>query len=130
MGCARWRENIKLPKRHGNWIDPLIIDPVMHDVYPKQDLIGGYIGDGSPLRAAVETSDALLTKGARYADRPSLDDAPVMPLEEESDLFMELCGASTGVACRGKAFVTVAKSLTCTGVECSANKVKYVRVAR
>ncbi|CAK0857865.1 unnamed protein product [Prorocentrum cordatum] len=58
------RDNIEL--RNGqNLIDPMRLRAGHHDVFPKRDLYGGYLGDGLPLCSELPSRPFLLP-GARF----------------------------------------------------------------
>merc|ERR550534_2601676 len=59
------RGNIEKVRGNRNYIDPMQMKAVWHDVYPKSDLDGNYLGDGYPLCSDVPAG-AFLAKGAKY----------------------------------------------------------------
>jgi len=61
------RANIEVGLGAGgsNMIDPMRVDHIDHDKFPKPDLKGGYLGDGVPLCKHLPKK-AFLAKGARY----------------------------------------------------------------
>eukprot|EP00957_Ditylum_brightwellii_P206334 15347899-Ditylum_brightwellii.AAC.1 len=63
--------------------DPMFIDKDRRDVFPKSDLLGGYIGDRYPL--CVDLPDKMfLRKGAKYR---FLGSNPLPELMEDNDKF-------------------------------------------
>jgi len=48
-----------------NYIDPMIVEGIRRDPFPKADVLGGYIGDGYPLCIDLPNKQ-FLRKGATY----------------------------------------------------------------
>ncbi|CAK0794555.1 unnamed protein product [Prorocentrum cordatum] len=59
------RLNIEEMRGSRNFVDPMYMNGAWHDVYPKMDLDGNYLGDGYPLCSDLPLRGFLL-KGARY----------------------------------------------------------------
>ncbi|CAJ1939450.1 unnamed protein product [Cylindrotheca closterium] len=100
-------------------------DSCWHDIFPKSDLHGGFIGDGYPL--CVNMEKTLLKKRAVYrllGSRPSpeLQEDPAswaadseiqrLRLDVTSPLFKQLCAAhNSGVGCSFPGKVVLQKDL-------------------
>ena len=84
-----------------NWIDPMRMTARHHDMYPKPDLDGNYIGDGYPL-CSDAADQAFLAKGAKFSfvgaskhlDPDHKEGALV--LDSSSGLYQALCFESGG----------------------------------
>ncbi|CAJ1395594.1 unnamed protein product [Effrenium voratum] len=105
-----------------NLIDPLKMDAGRHDVHPKNDLYGGYLGDGLPLCASA----SVVSKGARFELYSVAYMGEVLDVLPGSDLYTALCAAS-GPSCTFPVVVELPEDLSCTGDECTA-EVQIVKV--
>lgn len=108
-----------------NRIDPMRIDMRYKDVFPKTDVMGGYIGDRYPLCIDFPEKD-FLRKGAVY-DFVGSSDQTGLVLESGSKLYNVLCSGNGG-KCNYAAKVTLDSSLPCMGAECNVDHVERVRV--
>eukprot|EP00931_Biecheleriopsis_adriatica_P030525 TRINITY_DN1799_c0_g1_i2.p1 TRINITY_DN1799_c0_g1~~TRINITY_DN1799_c0_g1_i2.p1 ORF type:complete len:1902 (+),score=314.24 TRINITY_DN1799_c0_g1_i2:62-5767(+) len=124
-----FRQNIEIRQEHDNFIDPMMMNANRHDVYPKPDLDGNYLGDGYPLCADLPRG-AFLVKGAKYEflGYTYTGDTDVFLLDSSSFLRAELCGASSG-ECAFKLGVELGRDLECTGTECEVDTLRIIRVA-
>jgi len=111
-----------------NFIDPMRIQARWHDVYPKPDLDGGYLGDRYPVCADLPTG-YFLKKGARYEFLGhSYSGTDVLNLTMTSALSIHLCGSS-GSPCNYRASVELSQDLECSNQECTVDTVFVVNVA-
>merc|ERR550537_458759 len=112
------RANIEKAKGSQNKIDPMQMKASLHDVYPKPDLDGGFLGDGYPLCSDLPPRD-FLNKGAKYSflgDEYSGSD--VVDVAPNSELFAELCrGRGEGSACSFAPTVELSRTLACRADE-------------
>ena len=144
------RSNVEnfVPGPNSNRIDPLMINPEWRDVFPKNNLSGGFLGDRYPL--CEDLPDKMfLRKGARYRllgssrvpeyqtkAKPILVgvDAKNLKLKpSSSSLFRELCqssGSSPKGPCNYANEVVLSKSIECAGNECSIDTVQVVEVTK
>jgi len=143
------RGNIELWEWEPNRIDPLRINPRWRDVFPKQNLYNGFIGDSYPLCSDLPEQQFLKT-GAQYIllgsssfpefqsgdedwwldDQYSIDNLVRLALDPSSNLYGALCDSATpGGECRFKAVVTLDENLQCQGVECDLDNIRTVRVS-
>merc|ERR1711971_859994 len=100
----------------------------VHDVYPKPDLDGNYLGDGYPLCSGLP-SHVFLGKGARYVFLGySYDGSDAMTASKGSQLYVALCGRST-TNCDFAVTIELEDALQCQGTECNVGIPKAVRVA-
>ena len=147
------------PKAWGanNWIDPMKIEAVWRDPFPKRDLLGGYIGDGFPL-CSDAPSRAFLRKGAKWrylgfnSPLPDLqtdngydgydhDTADVTRLDLHpfnSSLYAALCkpgaaaplgAAAASAPCAWQSTVILGADLPCDGIECDVDTARVVRLS-
>ncbi|CAK9025116.1 Retrovirus-related Pol polyprotein from transposon TNT 1-94 [Durusdinium trenchii] len=118
-----------------NRIDPMRMNEWHHDIYPKTNLNGGYLGDGYPI-CSEAPEGSFLAQGARYnfvgKELPG-EDFKVLRLEPTSELYQALCFASSGSSghCRYNLTVQLADTLACHGAECTleAKEVKFLNVS-
>lgn len=121
-----------------NNIDPMRIEAVWRDRFPKSDLNGGFIGDGYPL-CVDRPARQFLRKGAkyrllgssaipelmfddsRYTERFELD-------ETSSSLQARLCNEMGG-NCQFPSEVELDTNLPCDKLECDVDTVRVVHVA-
>ena len=59
------RPNYEDTRDNRNFIDPMRMNAKYHDLYPKPDLDGNYLGDGYPL-CTDTTSQRFLNQGSEY----------------------------------------------------------------
>ena len=122
-----FRTNSEYPRRVGNpvvnIIDPIVMDPMKHDAYPKQDLLGGYIGDGYPLCSDLPVN-GFLAKGARFELQSQLIAAPLL-LSQGSALYRALC--SDAGTCAPKLWTELSEKLACSGDEGEASSVQFLQ---
>ncbi len=94
----------------GPHVDPMRVERRFRDIYPKPNILGGYIGDQYPLCRDLPTKDHL-KKGATYrllggTSLPEMqldhkdwdEDESIsrLELEETSPLYAKLCGSIGG----------------------------------
>jgi len=139
------RGNVEL--RWANFIDPLNVDPKARDVFPKIDLLGGYIGDSFPLCTDIPEKSFLRT-GATYRllgssmnlelsknpedwQNEGMGNAKVLKLDTSSNLYEELCNQSTSGEndCDPRVEVILGDNIPCHGQECSVDTVRLVEVS-
>jgi len=154
FGLQPFRGNIE--SKHGletlNYIDPMHIDPLKRDHFPKMDLYHGYLGDGYPLCTALPPQ-AFLRRGAKYrylasGMAPQLQTDPdyantltepqprLHPRRTGSALYRKLCWpelpADTSVSafwsCTFASEVLLDANLPCDGVECAVEKPRVVGI--
>ena len=110
VGCVLFLTQTESGK-WGPHVDPMFINREYRDIYPKSDLLGGYIGDGYPLCADLPGKDHL-RKGATYRlqgrnSNPSLqldwfrwastNPVPRLEITPASPLYSKLCALEGGV---------------------------------
>jgi len=117
---------------HGNEetsVDPLSINPEYHDVFPKSNLEGGYLGDGYPLCADLPDR-VHFRKGAIYRllgsrSSPELQkegsittNAPLSLVLDStsSPLYTQLCQADSQGVCTFPGYVTLGQNLDYSAV--------------
>lgn len=111
-----------------NFIDPMRIQARWHDVYPKPDLDGGYLGDRYPICADLPAG-YFLNRGARYEFLGhSYSGTDVLNLTMPSALLMHLCG-SGGSPCNYRPSIELSQDLECSNQECTVDTVFVVNVA-
>jgi len=124
------RANYEEYEEHQNFIDPMQMRASRHDVYPKMDLDGGYLGDRYPLCEDLP-ADAFLAAGATFELEgiSAVAHTEVMELTSGSALYTALCGSSSA-PCSFEPRVTLQSTLTCTGDECkvAANNLEILKV--
>ena len=139
-----------------NYIDPMYIQAIKRDVFPKRDLHDGYIGDAYPVCADLPER-AFLRQGARYRYLGHDDDV-ILPegmayiaslatgdsnvaravvldaknVSGKSALYAALCRSSTGVsgACTFPAEVELTSKggLPCYGAECRVETLRMLKL--
>jgi len=110
-----------------NFIDPMRVNARWHDVYPKPDLDGNFLGDGYPLCSDLPPA-YFLSQGAKFEFLgQNYQGSDVLNLEPTSQLFGRLCGS--GTSCRHTLTVELDTSLTCNGPECTMDAVSVVNVS-
>jgi len=119
----KFRANIE-NEDDDNLIDPLLIDTRKHDVHPKPDLYGGYLGD---LHPPCDGMQRFLAKGARYEFYPVDYLGAALDVVPGSELHDAIC-AKEGSTCTYPAAVVLKRTLTCTGAECAADDVNIVKI--
>lgn len=127
LGSAS-RENIEVRNGADNRVDPMWMDARRHDVYPKMDLDGGYLGDGYPLCADIPKG-AFLSKGAKYefVGFTYNGDVDVFIAEADSLLYATLCGHASG-PCVFQPSIGLVEAVQCTGKECTMDTVEVIKV--
>jgi cullin-associated NEDD8-dissociated protein 1 len=113
------RANIEYELRNG--VDPMRMRAQSHDVYPKPDLNGDYLGDGYPLCDDIP-AHAFLSAGARY-EFLGYDHAHAGVLEVSPD------SALYGALFPLKSTVVLTADLECFGDECNAGGISVVKVS-
>eukprot|EP00408_Alexandrium_pacificum_P016694 CAMPEP_0171184308 /NCGR_PEP_ID=MMETSP0790-20130122/15723_1 /TAXON_ID=2925 /ORGANISM="Alexandrium catenella, Strain OF101" /LENGTH=1834 /DNA_ID=CAMNT_0011649303 /DNA_START=65 /DNA_END=5569 /DNA_ORIENTATION=+ len=121
----RARSNIEYFSSTSNSIDPMALVARMHDIYPKPDLAGGFLGDGYPSCADPPPADSFLSKGAKYRYSMAPHPSDVLVLDTQSALLKALCGQ--GGSCGSAFSVTLPAALPCSGKECGAGPVHFVK---
>jgi cullin-associated NEDD8-dissociated protein 1 len=125
----------------GNGIDPMTIRPSWRDRLPKTKLDAGYLGDGVPLCSELQPR-YFLSKGAQYryigtssAEGGGFDDNAIStgvdrfePSPVTSALYQSLCQAGADGNCTFPLDVTLDQTLTCDGHECTADRLRSVKV--
>lgn len=120
------RGNIEHVEGKVNSIDPMRLRAEWRDVYPKPDLLGGYLGDGYPL-CMDQPAQGFLRQGAKYHFVGHAHDGnEVLVLTADSALYKALCGA--GQVCSHQLMVELPETLTCTGAECQSTTARVVQV--
>lgn len=124
-----------------NRLDPMKIEALWRDKFPKTDTTGGYIGDHYPLCADLPEK-AFLRKGATYrflgsSPLPELMSDPTefaadesitrVVLAQSSKLREKLCNSSGG-NCNHDNSVVLDSSIPCDGDECIMDSVRVVQV--
>eukprot|EP00804_Cyclotella_cryptica_P014145 CCRYP_005584-RA/>CCRYP_005584-RA protein AED:0.03 eAED:0.03 QI:259/1/1/1/0.94/0.9/20/117/3951 len=127
----------------GNRHDPMRIQALWRDKFPKSDLLGGYIGDGYPLCVDLPPK-MFLRKGAMYrllgaSSSPELmeDDSNFQTdqtikkfvLDPSSQLKAKLCNTGSNGLCQFANSVTLESNLACIGLECDADTLRVVEVS-
>jgi cullin-associated NEDD8-dissociated protein 1 len=125
-----------------NEIDPMIIDETKRDVFPKSNILGGYLGDGYALCEEL-APDFFLREGARYSylgrnPRPkhfsekssyeTWDVDEIFLLSPSSSLYDAICSPDADGICSFKSEVYLPSSLTCYGDECEIDQPRVVRL--
>jgi hypothetical protein len=126
-----------------NWIDPLMIDIELRDIYPKMGLNRKYIGDGYPLCSDMPKGH-FLKKGATYRlitkrvpeiyiDLTSWETDPMAKRLKlvgngGTSLLSKLCGSQNTAACTRKTKIILDEDVPCTGVECNLDTVRVVEL--
>ena len=127
---------------YDNLVDPMYIEAEFRDRFPKMGLDGVYIGDGYPLCSDLPQKH-FLTQGAKYrliGEVPQAEmhvhptkwkedsEAGHLSLDDPaSELYRALC-ASQGGACSFPVSVELESTLVCSGVECSLDTIRMVKV--
>ena len=109
-----------------NLIDPMIVDVSRHDVHPKPDLYGGFLGDVLP--SCTEPGvRKFLAKGARYEFYPYQPMGQVLELSPGSEFYDVLC-SRVDTSCVYPAVVVLKKTVACSGAECLADDASIVKI--
>ena len=131
-GFAQTGERAKKNGSFGQDLDPLGIVASFHDQFPKQDLTGGYIGDGYPQCSDLPHQD-FLHKGATYlfqneiySDRDGKE-MPFVQLEEGTQLYEFLCNRDSSGQCSFQSEYKLPETLACDGL-CSTPTLDLVKV--
>jgi len=129
---ADLRYNMEMKLVPNNWIDPMQMVEPRHDVYPKSDLIGGYLGDGYPLCSDLPPR-YFLSEGAQYdflGYTYDDDDFDVVVAPATSALYGVICSGedSSDGSCAYAATVTLQETLNCDGAECNMDDLAVVKV--
>ena len=128
-----------------NYIDPLKLNALDRDRFPKTKLGGGHLGDNYPLCNA-RPKRHYLRKGARYLYHGQVsmfgathDNADkklpnirlhFTPDAKQSGLYAQLCARdkNTGM-CSFPSVVTLAETVDCNGpVECGADNIRSIKI--
>lgn len=121
-------QNTRMEYHSANMIDPMYISSVAHDIYPKPDLNGNFLGDGRPLCQEIR-SNAFLKAGAQFEFLDvKATGSDVLSLSDTSLLGQFLCGGSTS-DCKPSFLRNLTENLVCNGDECSATSVVEVEVS-
>ena len=126
-----------------NYVDPLQLDAVRRDRFPKLGLDGKYIGDGVPLCTSLPRA-GFLKAGATYkymgtthqlrmnVDPSSITSESVayrrLRLDNSSALHAALCRPDAAGRCSLHSTVRLPQNLNCTGVECNIDAPRAVQV--
>lgn len=136
------RGNIEDVNWSGNRMDPMRIEAPWRDMFPKNDLAGGYIGDRFALCVDLPPR-TFLKKGATYrllgsSPLPELMKDPSQfesessterfVLGEQSELRDILCNEDTSGSCRFANSVVLTSNLECAGDECDVDTLRVVQV--
>ena len=134
---------VRQNKAH-NLVDPLAMNALDRDRFPKTKLGGGHLGDHFPLCTHMPKQH-FLRKGAQYRyhgpvsmlgeAHDNVKGSPNIrphftPSAQQSELYTALCARdqATG-SCTFPAVVTLGSKLTCTGdVECTADNLRAVKI--
>ena len=119
------RANIEHVEGKVNVIDPMRLRAEWRDVYPKPDLLGGYLGDGYPL-CKDQPAQGFLRQGAKYRFVGHAHEGEILELSAGSALYNALCGGTD--ACSHQLLIELTETLSCTGAECQAQTVSIVKV--
>jgi len=133
-----------------NRIDPMTINPSWRDVFPKMDLLGGYIGDSYPLCSDLPKKQ-FLNIGAKYILLGSSAIPEYQTVDEwwkeswwkannnvlvsfslnktSSSLYAALCNAGADGKCRFQSVVTLNQRLSCKDQECLVDEPRSVLVS-
>jgi hypothetical protein len=99
-----------------------------HDVYPKANLDGNYIGDGYPLCADI-LPRSFLAKGAHYTFLgESYSGSYVKELSQDSALYNALCQSGSPSSCSFSLSHELQDDLACYNEECNMDTVEVVKV--
>jgi len=101
-----------------------------HDIWPKRDLYGGYIGDGYPLCMDIPRYQFLAAGSEyEYAGKDLQGLEPVLDLASDSQLSKLLC-AEQGGECQPSVLKQLPEELSCVGAECEAHArdIRHVKV--
>ena len=135
------RGNFEEREQGNNSIDPMKINIKWRDHQPKMGLDGKYIGDGYPLCSDL-SKNVFLQKGAKWrllGKSKSSNDQNFLRLDEEADnivvsvldpssvLLGKLCEARNG-QCTFPGVVVIDSTLSCTGIECSIDKMSVIQI--
>ncbi|CAK9019081.1 unnamed protein product [Durusdinium trenchii] len=121
------RDNVEYVQNH-NFIDPMRVNARWHDVYPKPDLDGNFLGDGYPLCSDLPPGYFLL-QGAKFEFLGhNYGGSDVLSLDSSSQLFAKLCGSGTS-PCRHSLIVELDQTLTCSNQECAVDTISVVNVS-
>jgi len=141
------RGNLEQRKGDGtpNHVDPMLILPNWHDLFPKMNLHDGYIGDGYPLCADLPAHQFLRIGASwRYLGRLPLSQLqqdpssyantasqPILaPRPTSSALFAALCNRPSGGArCAYGSEITLTANLPCDALECELDVPRVARIA-
>jgi hypothetical protein len=115
------RQNVEHTE-YMNLIDATHIDGEKHDVHPKPDFDGNFIGDGYPLCEEY----SLVHKGARFQFETENYFRNVLELSSGTSLYQAFCGQ--GEECELRYLVELSEDLVCEGDECGG-PYEYVSVA-
>jgi len=122
------RKNTEYKRGSGeNYIDPMVMDPNAHDVFPKPDLKKGFLGDGYPW-CQDRKAGSFLEKGARYefvGYTPNGYNTPALNLSATSALGNALCGG-VQPPCIFTPTVILPDAVQCSGGECNVGVVTFV----
>eukprot|EP01083_Nonionella_stella_P225296 801144_1 len=128
----------------GAVLDPMGMDVEGHDIFPKSDLSGGFIGDGYPLCADLPDKD-FLREGATYRllgsrSRPELqkdereweENSIRLGLHDSSPLYEKLCAPDANKVCTFPVKVVLDSNLiyNAAAQEGSEYKVDTIRSVR
>lgn len=141
----KYRSNIEMRfiSSLRNYVDPMQIKVEDHDIFPKRNLDGGYLGDYRPMCSQLP-AQSFLRKGATYIYRgynmpPSVDQPTnehwlfkdnnegFLPLERRSSLYQLLCSSDQGT-CSWPSEVQLVEPLPCDGMECQVDTVRIVQI--
>ncbi|CAK0869087.1 unnamed protein product [Prorocentrum cordatum] len=104
-----------------NMVDPMQMMADWHDVYPKPDLSGGYLGDGYPLCADLPPR-AFLLRGARYRFVGyAYTGGDLLVLNSSSALYAALSQVQLNVELNS--------TIGCFAEECYVHSLRVVQVA-
>lgn len=121
-----WRGNLDGNNR--NLVDPMKINSKKHDVFPKTDLLGGYIGDRYPLCADLPARE-FLRKGATYEFIGATEEPSIKLDATNSELYKVLCNSEGNDGpCRFDPTRVVESNLQCHGIECGIDVIDVVQV--
>eukprot|EP00538_Stauroneis_constricta_P006056 CAMPEP_0119562960 /NCGR_PEP_ID=MMETSP1352-20130426/22092_1 /TAXON_ID=265584 /ORGANISM="Stauroneis constricta, Strain CCMP1120" /LENGTH=2119 /DNA_ID=CAMNT_0007611481 /DNA_START=203 /DNA_END=6559 /DNA_ORIENTATION=- len=152
MSFARAWTGLRRQEGRGNYeyessrVDPMFLDGRRHDMFPKSDLYGGFIGDKYPLCVDLQPKH-FLKKGATYRllgsrSNPELQNDPWawendleilrLGLDASSPLYSELCAADASGKCTYPGIVTLSKNLDYSShiysAEYNVDTIRTVRV--
>ena len=107
--------------------DPWYVEAKRHDIYPKTDLTGGYLGDGYLLCSSLP-EHSFLAQGAQYEFLGYDSSEPVFIPNITSQLVLQLCGATDPADCKHARIIDLTEAISCKGKECDVQNLQVVKI--